>query len=74
MQERPIAFFSHALQGQHLMLSTYGKEKLALVWLSRNGAIIYWDSSLLCELIERALDIYGPSGYTQMLNKGGFIN
>ena len=31
MQERPIAFFSHALQGKHLLLSTYDKEILALV-------------------------------------------
>ena len=30
-QERPIAFFSHALQGKHLLLSTYEKEILALV-------------------------------------------
>lgn len=31
LQERPIAFFSHALQGNHLLLSTYEKEMLALV-------------------------------------------
>lgn len=31
MQERPISFFSHALQGRNLLLSTYEKEMLALV-------------------------------------------
>ena len=31
MQERPIAFFSQALQGKNLLLSTYEKEILALV-------------------------------------------
>lgn len=30
-QERPIAFFSHALHGKNLLLSTYEKEILALV-------------------------------------------
>jgi hypothetical protein len=30
-QERPIAFFSQALQGNQLLLSTYEKEILALV-------------------------------------------
>lgn len=31
MQERPVAFYSHALQGKNLLLSTYEKEILALV-------------------------------------------
>ncbi|KAL5814796.1 hypothetical protein ACOSQ3_025587 [Xanthoceras sorbifolium] len=31
MQDRPIAFFSQALQGKNLLLSTYEKEILALV-------------------------------------------
>lgn len=31
MQERPTAFYSHALQGKNLLLSTYEKEILALV-------------------------------------------
>ena len=31
LQEKPIAFFSHALHGKNLLLSTYEKEILALV-------------------------------------------
>lgn len=31
LQERPIAYYSHALQGNNLLLSTYKKEILALV-------------------------------------------
>ncbi|KAL5548007.1 hypothetical protein UlMin_003238 [Ulmus minor] len=31
IQERSIAYYSHALQGKHLLLSTYEKEILALV-------------------------------------------
>ncbi|KAL5803158.1 hypothetical protein ACOSQ4_031463 [Xanthoceras sorbifolium] len=31
LRTRPIAYFSHALQGKHLFLSTYEKEILALV-------------------------------------------
>lgn len=30
MQDRPIAFYSHALQGKHRLLSIYKKEILAL--------------------------------------------
>ena len=31
MQDRPIAFFSHALSKKHLLMSTYEKEILALI-------------------------------------------
>ncbi|KAL5768771.1 hypothetical protein ACOSQ2_015554 [Xanthoceras sorbifolium] len=31
LQEKPVAYFSHALRGRHLLLSTYEKEMLALV-------------------------------------------
>ncbi|KAJ4952425.1 hypothetical protein NE237_029257 [Protea cynaroides] len=42
MQERPIAFFSQALQGRNLLLSTYEKEILALVL-----AVQKWHSYLV---------------------------
>lgn len=42
MQERPIVFYSHALQGWHLFLSTYEKEILALVL-----AVQKWQTYLL---------------------------
>lgn len=42
LQERPIAFFSQALQGNQLLLSTYEKEILALVM-----AVQKWQPYLL---------------------------
>jgi len=43
MQEgHPIAFFSQALKGLALLLSTYENELLPLFLLSINGDPIYW--------------------------------
>lgn len=36
MQDQPIAFYSHALHGKHLLLSTYEKEMLPFVLAVQN--------------------------------------
>lgn len=46
MQERPIAFYSHALQGKNLLLSTYEKEILALVLAVQIMASIFIGRSI----------------------------
>jgi hypothetical protein len=58
MQEkRPIAFFSQALHGRNLQLSTYEKEMLALVTAIKKWR--RWGSGLWYGLTTVALNIYG---------------
>jgi hypothetical protein len=56
---RPIAYFSQALHGRNLVLSTYDKEMLALVTAVRSGGPTSWATGLLCGLTTAASSSYG---------------
>ena len=45
--QRPIAFFSHALRDKNLFFSTYEKEMLAWCLQCKNGGLIYLGENLL---------------------------
>lgn len=46
MQERPIAFFSHALQGKHCCCPLMRMKSLLLSWQSKNGDPICLEEGL----------------------------
>jgi hypothetical protein len=56
---RPIAYFSQALHGRNLALSTYDKEMLALVTTVQKWRHTSWATGLLCGLITAASSSYG---------------
>ena len=73
-QDRPIAFYSQALHGKNLMMSTYEKEMLALVMAVRKWKHYLLGRKFVVRTNQRSLQYLWSQKIATEANKSGYIN